>query len=772
MPTTTEAGHLTDKQPSPNIRERLKGILRPGGYDPGDTVAARITDIDGSHHDAEFEIERYCGGGFAGQVYRARCVQCDDGWLAPGEVFALKFFSPRSGMRRRFRDFLYLLAFQSPFPHQFNEAAVRTGLYLTRLLRWASRVEFGSDAPINDCLGAFWDEHIGSFAEIDEWVEGRVTDPDVDSEILIRRSRNKRISKAMSEGESSVYRERHSERSEESAFSGAHGIGPLLEPNTEIAHKKKFMAALVRLCGELGIDDLARQVYWWTGMSQANVLTRNSGSEQREFVWVDRRPGLPGFLLSIGDFPLLLKAIRRGSIPPFDRINFKKLRMWAKAPDREAWESTVDELKAEDDLYRSQQIDLIGNNVRLLTSKRLRSSIADSIINYWRLAGRVDDKTAGKLRGVRMLPHLLLSCIPLIGARLQKLFGNADYRAHVKRFLVDGRYRWEYYDRRRKVDLSMWLRDGRVSEKRAERVLDSLPAYFRDRVCSFWVIGFPFFVALPKILSLSSWPVWAWLVIYVAAASLVTLPPTWQMFFTDLRHALGTLGRGFGHAAGYVFNVAHRRKVNVDWVHERTKEDIRHGYLSEVESETFRAIAGSDSMQQYVTGIMVTLALQPASEIVLLSLAAVLGAHWLRDVTSFHALWRVLWQQMGHLGWWALPIVALFCAISPAGILRFTYCLVQWLRNRHVPYGTATSLALWRAIGDLAFMVQIARTHPQFSRYLLTSSICRLSGVVPVFGERGGLLNIWAATVFLSWPASFKAWRHERHLRTTNPDYS
>lgn len=683
-----------------SIFERLKGVLRPGGYDPGDTVKARIKDIDGVERDAAFRIDRYCGGGFAGQVYRATVVICDQNWLTPGHPYALKFFRTRSGLRKRFRDVMYFLAFQSPFPHQFNEAAVRTGVFMTRLLRIVSKVEFGTEAPINDCYGSFWDDHVGSFAEVDEWVEGRVSDPDVDSGIFTRRSHNRR-----------VWRERRS---------GNLNTGPMMQSDSEIAAKRRFMDAWVRMCSVLGIEDLARQVYWWTGMSQPNVLTRTTG-EGLQFVWVDRRPGLPGFLLSLGDFPLLFNAILRGSIPPFDRINFKKLRNWSKAPNGAEWESLVDRLHEIDDEYHRAQVDIIGHHFRLIADSRLKRSVMRGIVDYWRRTGRIDGDVRGRLiaNSLRAVPHLLLSCIPILGCRLQKFVGNAGYREHIRRMFGEASYRWDYFDRRRKIDLAMWLRDNRIAEGRGDKCLRSLPAYFRDLIFFSWQ------------------------------------PPTWQRFFTDWATAKDSLRRLFTSPLKYVFVVPYRRKVNLDWVHERTEEDVRHGYVSREEAEVFTSIGGSETMQKYVTGIMVTLALQPASELVFIALAAILGIKGLSDFEGVK-------HSIGGLGWWAVPLGIAFVAVSPAGILRFVYCIVQWIRNRHVPYGTALSLSLFRAIGDLAFIIQTARTYPQFSGYLLTSSLCHLVGLVPVFGERGGLLNIWVATAVLSWPASWKAWLGKR----------
>ena len=110
------------------LQERLQTARRPGGYDPGDTLELAVKDAGGVEHTTGFEIESYCGGGFAGQVYRARCTNSTMPDLRVGQSYALKFFVTRSSMRRRFRNLLYWVAFQSPFPHQYNEAAVRAGL--------------------------------------------------------------------------------------------------------------------------------------------------------------------------------------------------------------------------------------------------------------------------------------------------------------------------------------------------------------------------------------------------------------------------------------------------------------------------------------------------------------------------------------------------------------------------------------------------------------------------------------------------------------------
>ncbi|MBI3944396.1 MAG: hypothetical protein HY321_00600 [Armatimonadetes bacterium] len=679
-----------------SVTERLQSVRRSGGYDPGDLLSARVKDADGIEHPAEFEVEAFCGGGFAGQVYRARCVAGESGSLAVGQCYALKFFSPRSGFRRLFRDILYRLCFISPFAYQYNEDSVRAGLFLTKLLQIACRVVLGTDRPINEFYGTFWDAHVGAYAEVNEWVQGGVTEPSVDPDILVRRAYNRKVRRAIREGTGSE--------------------AELQLPPSEMAAKKRFMAFLCRLCADLGLDDLARQVFWWTGASQPNVLTRRDGSAppgQPDFVWVDRRPGLPGLILSLGDVALLARAIRRGSIPPFDRVNFRTLRAWPKAPDRQEWVALVDRMAEADRRYRRTQVDPWGHHVRLVTDRSLRRDLAAGFIAYWQRTGRVDAETRAALESRPLLfaLHGALSILPLVGRRMQQWAGSAAYRERVRRLLRDAAYRWEYFDDARAGTVKVWLADGRATERRAARCLDSFPRYLADRLLCGW------------------------------------LPAAWQRFFTDWAYQKECWRRFFTSPFRYVFAADYRREVNTNWVAQRTAEDAKRGFISHAEAEEFVRVAGDKTIQHYISGLMVVAACQPVSELTFLLLAA-LGVH------HYVVNPRVLPQ----LGWWFAPIAFVILGISPAGILRFLYCLVMGATHRDVPYGTATVMAPIRAVGDLSFAAQMAKTHPGFSRYLLTATTCRLAEHVPVFGERGGLLSVWVVTVALSWPASLKTW--------------
>ena len=103
-------------------------------YDTGDVLELDFTTVwpetDGH---ARFRVDKFVGGGFAGQVYRCTL---DHVWLeadAPtdlreGGSYAIKIMLPPSRFSRKFRDLIYWLAFQAPFSAQVNRAACRAGL--------------------------------------------------------------------------------------------------------------------------------------------------------------------------------------------------------------------------------------------------------------------------------------------------------------------------------------------------------------------------------------------------------------------------------------------------------------------------------------------------------------------------------------------------------------------------------------------------------------------------------------------------------------------
>ena len=222
--------------------------FRRSAYDPGDRLEYSITGVfPASTGRMAVEVERFVGGGFAGQVYRVELleVQADDGpisGLTVGHPYAVKILKPPSAFARVFRDSLYFLAYQAKFSAQVNPASVRVGVLWQKLIRRAAAVEFGDEGAVCDTYATFYDEDLQSFGEINEWIDGRLWKYEVDDRLFDRWD--------------------------------FQGHPPEDHNCPEYVHKRLFMRQLVALLHEMGAPELARQYEWWSCKSQPNALKR------------------------------------------------------------------------------------------------------------------------------------------------------------------------------------------------------------------------------------------------------------------------------------------------------------------------------------------------------------------------------------------------------------------------------------------------------------------------------------------------------------------
>ena len=140
--------------------------FRRSAYDPGNLLEYPITGVVPANSGRMVvEVDRFVGGGFAGQVYRVNLLEAQAGHgpisgLVVGQPYALKILKPPSTFARVFRDFLYFLAYQGRFSAQVNPASVRVGVLWQKLIRRAAAVEFGSDGVVCDTYATFYDEHL------------------------------------------------------------------------------------------------------------------------------------------------------------------------------------------------------------------------------------------------------------------------------------------------------------------------------------------------------------------------------------------------------------------------------------------------------------------------------------------------------------------------------------------------------------------------------------------------------------------------------------
>jgi len=410
-----------------SLEEKFRGAevhrpMRVARYDAGAELVYDIKPVEGvAAGRVHLTVEKFVGGGFAGQVYKVKVSEIEPenrpiGGIEPGGVYAMKILVPPGGGHRLFRNLLYWVGFQGPFQLQVNPAAARAGALWQKFIRRGAKIRFGDESVVVDIHATFVDGRLGSCGELSEWVDGRTWRLEVDDNLdtLKRWKRRRNVD--------------------------ADRLG-----SAEYRAKKQFMADLVRLLHDMGGDELARQYEWWTCKSQPNCLKREGTYDDPSagLVAVDFRAGLallPFLPMSPGDFKLIAKGIMRGSVVQFDRGNITKLEAFVRGHGDEFadMEQTLEELKAAEQVYRNSVPDVAHNRIRLLHSRKLWATMLDSAVTGWKVRNLVDERCERKLRGSRVLTVLffVIGAIPFLGKLIRRIWGRDDWRKHYTSCLL------------------------------------------------------------------------------------------------------------------------------------------------------------------------------------------------------------------------------------------------------------------------------------------------------------------------------------------------
>lgn len=571
--TPTEPVAVQDDSPVA-LRRKLEQqfeaceLLRPyrrSRYEPGACLELAVTGVfPAKTGRVVAEVERFVGGGFAGQVYRVKLLQIDaaDGPIAGLEVgkhYAIKILKPPSGFACVFRDFLYFLAYQGAFSAQVNPDAVRVGVLWQKLIRRAAAKRFGRGDAICDTFATFYDSNFHSFGEINEWVTGRIWKFEVDDDLFNRWNFD--------------------------------GDAPADANSPEYISKKKFMDDLVALLHEMGAPELARQYEWWTCKSQPNALKRVSAEDNpREGVTaIDFRAGLallPFLPMSPADFPLIVKGLVRGRIVQFDRSDTKRFDRFTElhAEEFEDLQPVVEELKEKEALHRRALPDVTHHHVRLLTDSSLRRSVNNGTITGWHSLGRIDDQHAETLRRRPGLFALLftVSLIPLLGRLVVKLWGDARYRSHIGRALTSGGYLWRAMRGTRIEVLINWHRVGRMSDERALGLVHRPVRFWVQRILVGW------------------------------------MPPTWHRAFCEPSWGWARAKEKLGFVLKFLRDAPYR----VEWLLEQVAMGRKEGMLNDEEADKIAAQVKDPFIQKYLKCLAVHMCTVPVTQVVMVIVGA------------------------------------------------------------------------------------------------------------------------------------------------------
>jgi hypothetical protein len=680
---------------------RLLRPLRRTAYEPGDRLEYEVTGVAPAHRGRVVaEVERFVGGGFAGQVYRVRLLEVaheeasEEGGIAGLEVgrrYAIKILIPPSGFASLFRNLLYFAGYQCRFSAQLLPQAVRTGVLWQKVIRRAAAQRFGDPEAVCDTHATFFDAELGSHGEINEWIEGRIWAFEADDRLLSR------------------WR-----------FTGA----PPADHNCpEYVHKKLFMRRLVALLHEMGAGELARQYEWGTSKSQPNVLKRLAaeGAPEAGLTAVDFRAGLTLLCvlpMSPADFFLILSGLARGRLVQFDRCDTRQLRRFV---DRQGGfddlEPALDELERQDAAYRDSQPDLTRHLVRLLHDGGLRRSLREATVTAWRSLGRLDAAHEARLRQ-RQAPFArlyLVSLLPLLGGRIVGLWGSAERRRHLRRCLTSAGYLARAMRGARIEALIGWNRGQRLAPQRAVELAGRPVRFWAERLVLGW------------------------------------LPAAWHRLAAEPSRAWRHLRASFDYALRFLRRPEFRQQVLLEQVRLGREE----GMLSDAEAARIEGQINDPFIQKYLRCLAVHVCTVPVTQVVMVLAGA--------GVAIYCLVYRQLsWpESMGYAAAAAATIQLL--PVSPGSIARGVFVLFLMVRERDLRnYWVAAPVSFLHVVGYLAFPLQMVTHNPALARFLAGRWARRLANLVPVFGERGALLEHAVFDLFFNLPISVARGLRER----------
>ena len=665
--------------------------LRYERYEPGTELTYRVSNVkNASQALVRLVIEKFVGGGFAGQVYRTRLLEIDfsdrfAGQLRVGGIYAIKILIPPSGFSRLFRNALYWIGFQGPFQLQVNPAAARAGALWQKLIRRGAKIAFGDEKAVVDIYATFIDERLGSCGELSEWVEGRTWRLEVDDHLgsLKRWIKGKKVD-------------------------------PERLGSPEYRAKYEFMRKFVEHLHQMGAHEFARQYEWSTWKSQPNCLKRSETEDipSEGLTAVDFRAGLallPFLPMSPGDFKLIITGLLRGSLVQFDRGDTGKLKQFISKHQSafagtEAMRAELDTLE---EIYRNSIPDITHNHLRLLTSKRLWSTILKSAITGWKVRNLIDDQCRKRLDSSTLLTILFaaLGLMPLLGRIARRIWGHPFWRKHYHQSLTSWKYLQRSFRAKFIEKLINWHRDGRVNGRNVPQLTGQI-----------WH-------------GIYHWP-------------LSLLPAGLHRMMTDWQFAKERLDFYLLRPVRLYFN----NDLREQWLRDMVSEGKEKHLLNDNDAEVILSQIKEPYIQKYLKSLAVHVCTLPVTQVVSLLVAVIY-------VVAHPEMPRAQAYAIG------IGIIALFqvVPISPGSLVRGLYVLYLVIRERNFKdYNIAVFLGFFKYIGYLAFPIQMTYRYPALARFMAGHWATEAVHVVPVFGERGALLEHKIFNLFYNWPLTIR----------------
>ena len=674
-------------------QSRLHRPMSVGRYEPGDELVYDMTAVGSARQGKiTLEIIKFVGGGFAGQVYQAKVTNIDS---ADEPIAQLAI------------DRIYAIKILIP-PSGFSRL-------FRNLLYW---IGFGGPFqpqvnPVAAKAGALWQKFIRRAAKIRLGDENYVNDIHA---IFVDENLGScgEISDWVDGRTWRLEVDENMDSLKKCRKSKGRGTCDEKPASPEYCAKYEFMHNFVKLLHEIGAHEFARQYEWSTCKSQPNCLKRKDTENDPPvgLMAVDFRAGLvllPFLPMSPGDFKLIVQGIMRGSLVQFDRGNISKLEKFIEtnAAQFSDLKPLLNELKTCEDIYRNSVPDITHNHIRLLYSGKLWSTIFTGAVTGWKVRNIIDSESEKKLRAcnVKTFLFFLIGLLPILGRVLRKAWGRGDWRKHYASMLTSLDYLRRAVKGKILERLIIWHRAGRICQARAVKLADK-PAGF--------LCHLPFSI----------------------------LPVGIHRFLTDAQFAKEKLH----FIAIRPFKLYFSAHLREQWLRDMVTEGKKKHILTDEDAGTILSQIEEPFIQKYLTSLMVHGMTLPITQIVSFIVATVFYIK--------HPDMPPLERKAAAAG---ILFIFQVIPISPGSIVRGLYVVFMAIKDRSFKdYNIAIFLGFFKYIGYLAFPIQMTYHYPALARFMAGHWATEAVHIVPVFGERGALLEHWVFGLFYNWPLTIR----------------
>ncbi|MBC7187706.1 MAG: hypothetical protein H5U38_11795 [Calditrichaeota bacterium] len=491
----------------------------------------------------------------------------------------------------------------------------------------------------------------------------------------------------------------------------------------EYVAKRQFMARFVQLLHRMGGHELARQYEWWTMKSQPNVLKRLDADNHPAagLCAVDFRAGLavlPFLPMNPRDVTLIFEGLARGSLVQFDRCNYQQLRTYAAALDQRNGEllPLIDAFERYDRQYRRSMPDIAHHGPRLLFDGALRREVREGLVQGYLVKELVDAEFAERLRSSawRFARFYVLGAVPLLGRLVRRLWGNSSYRAHVRQMLQDHDYLRRALRSGVAARLVEWHRSGRSGEQRTRTLLSHPWLFWLQRITLGW------------------------------------LPPRVHRMVAEPGYVVARVRNAVSFLRSFFRDAAFREK----WFTDMVEEGYQEGMLDEGERQTILAHVRDPFIVKYLKCLGVHMATLPVTQVVSVIVGSVLavsallaGASWANALARFTLA----------VGFFQVV------PISPGSLCRGAYVVYLMAKERDFrSYMVAAPVSFVKYIGYLAFPFQMVTTYPALARFMASRWATNTVRIIPVFGEKGALLEHLVFDLFFNVPRVLAQWAKQR----------